>query len=239
MKRTSPWWVVIASVAMTSGCVSDSRVRKGNPSVRGITEVSVKIIDESDHGVAGGRATRSTAKLGDNVGQGVMTALGDCRDDGQVMASLILAPFCALVGAVVGTVVANGAAADGVQKYPTAASLDRLHKPEQWLNQLQASLERQGRERGKQVLPFPRGTTINLVIKQLFWNPTRDGTVAISGRFWVVVGAEGRFKRHEFIRSSPDFTPDQWLGDGGKRVAMELQRLFEGVASHSWEVADG
>ena len=215
-----------------------ARIVGGNPSVRDTHQVSVKVIDQSNLAVLYRRAV-AEENLGAYAVNGALSGMRACSDlYSDVTLTVIMAPVCALIGTIAGA--SAGAAESGTSvDIPEKAPSGNIPNKHDWLERFQSILEDEGRRHGKDILPFPRGITVNAVIESLHWNVDGGATASIQGEFSVVVGVDGRFRKASVTHSGPDLAVADWLRGSGERVDAGLESFFAQVAEKIWETVDG
>lgn len=219
----------------------------GNATVKESDTVSVQIYQDSDFYLdleKGGPAVRDR-RPGETALDVTSEMVQDCSSllDGNAGFAAILAPFCVLTGAAIGAtagVIAKGAegretTADGsLQTAMDSANAEDT--ADTWRAMLQTSLEEVGRQRGKNVVPFPDGDTAYVVVEDLHWARASGGRWAISGEFQVATRSGDGFARQNFTVSGQPQEIEQWLANDGELLVDEMQRFFNLAASRAWAI---
>jgi hypothetical protein len=216
-----------------------------SPSVRDYDTVSVQIFSDSDFYLDLEKTGYVDPEMspGKLAGEGMAQAMRDCAPLWEnPIIGIIAAPLCALGGATAGAAV--GVAAQGVAGTPEKADatlqtvIDSVNAPDAWRSLFQSSLEAVARQRGKNVVAFPDGETVYVVVEDLYWRPSSGKRLAIRGKFMVAVRSGSDFARRSFTVSSRSYPIDQWLAGGGERVSDELESFLEQVGHQVWEIVD-
>lgn len=219
----------------------------GSPTIGGNDTVSVQIFSDSDFYLDLERSRYADPDLapGKLAGEGAAQAMRDCASLWESDASLaaIMAPFCVLSGAAIGA--AAGAVAQGVEGAPKEAganlqsvidTANAENTADIWRAMLQSRLETEARHRGKNVVAFPEGETVYVVVEDLYWKPSAGERLTISGKFVASTRSGDSFARRRFSVASRPYEIEEWLADGGEHFSDELRLFLEEVADRVWDI---
>ena len=214
----------------------------GRPSVRGVDEVSINLLVDSDFKLEIQNEADPDARPGKLSSDMAAQGAKDCSDSSYPTLSVFMAPLCALVGATAGAV--SGAAITAattvaeekelaLRRETTAASAR-----DYWRQTLLTNLESAGRDRGKHIVPYPEKETVHVYLEDLRWKITVGDSLWIHGRFTVAVRSGDDFARTSFSVSSAPHDIDRWLEDGGALIQQELQTFWQKASERVWQTVD-
>lgn len=223
-------------VAWTAGCA-------GSPSVRGVNEVSINILTDSDFYLDLQNEADPDTRPGKLAGEGAAQGLQDCSDVDHPLFTIAMAPLCVLVGATAGA--ATGAAVtagttvnedkgDALKQHSNA-----INAREFWRDTLLSNLQAAGRDRGKHMVTYPEGEPIHVFLENFRWKITLGDTLSIIGKFTVAVRANDDFARTSFEVSSAGHDIDRWLEGGSALIEQELESFWKKASDRIWQAVDG
>lgn len=213
------------------------------PSVRGVDEVSINLLADSDFYLELENQSDADARPGKLAGELAVEGAKDCSDPSNPTLSVFMAPFCALVGATAGAVSGAAITAATTVAEDKAVALRQESRAasarEHWRKTLLTNLESAGRNRGKRIVPYPEGETVHVYLEDLRWTITPGDSVSILGTFTLAVRAGDDFARKTFDVSSARHYIGRWLADGGALIPQELELFWRKASERIWEVVDG